>query len=73
MLRLGHQARGSRLEQAMGAGRCGHITNYNRVLNMRSMYKIDGRRGGVQKAFSRKLPIFHCRSLIIKLTKFSSI
>ena len=49
MLRLGYQARGSRLEQAMGAGRCGHITNYNRVLNMRSMYKIDGRRGGGSK------------------------
>ena len=55
MLRLGYQARGSRLEQAMGAGRCGHITNYNRVLNMRSMYKIDGRRGGGPKSVLQEI------------------
>ena len=50
MLRLGYQARGSRLEQAKWAGRCGHITNYNRVLHMRSMYIIDGRMGGGLKS-----------------------
>ena len=42
------------------SGRCGHMTNFINVLSIECMYKIDRREGGggVQKSFSRKLPIW---------------
>ena len=55
-MRLGH-ARGpsAAARTDLGAGRCGHMSNFIPLLNMRCMHKIDRKGGGVKRVCNHKI------------------